>query len=438
MDRLLFIARFEYIRHITRRSFVIAMFGMPLFMGGMILLMGIVLALMMAFDKNEQVIGYVDYAGVIRQDVSLPRSSSEFVETVEVRHFSEEQTARDAFVAGEIDAYVVLPSDYLDSGVVRTFGERPLSFDGQFTVRWLVRKSLLADEPDTIARRAAFPVSQMKQRMVPEEVSPTPDAVEGRTSQVEEEERVRGSRMREKPWFLLVALMFGSMFVGTIFSSSSYLLQALIDEKENRTMEMVVTSVTPEQLIGGKILGLGALGLTQSLVWLSYGLGPVAGGSLFFSPLRSVFFTITGDILPLAMLSFMPFYLLYAGLIVTIGAVVGSVQEGQQLASLVSLPAITPIFLLEIVSDQPDGVVAMIASLFPLTAPLTMMLRMAMMEIPWWQFVLSLSILVLSAFLMVLVAARIFRWGMLRYGKRFRLRDVLVFLWGKQVRKGES
>lgn len=439
MKRLLFIAKFEYVRQITRRGFLFMLFGMPLLMVATVGLMALVMVLFLAFNANEQAIGFVDQAKVIRPDIKIPSSPSNgIVSWIPMYRYPDTEAAHQAYTDGKIDIYVVIPPDYLDRGVVTTYGQKRLSYDGQFTLRWVLRKSILANEPDNVARMAYVPLQDLKHRLSPSS-SASDDTAGGDDSAAQEADTQDDSQKkddaREKQWYFPLALIFGTMFAGTIMSSSSYLLQALIDEKENRTMEIVVTSVSPEQLIGGKTLGLGALGLTQSAVWLSYGLGPVAGGSMFFEPLRSLFMVLTGDILPVAMMCFIPSYLLYAGLIITVGAVVGSVQEGQQLASLVMLPSLLPLLLIGVIENQPDGVVAVGASLFPLTAPMTLMMRLALTDVPFWQIVLSLVILSVSAVLIILLAARLFRWGMLRYGKRFRLRDLLMHIWAHRKKQ---
>lgn len=218
------------------------------------------------------------------------------------------------------------------------------------------------------------------------------------------------------------------MFVGTIFSSSSYLLHALIDEKENRTMEIVITSVSPEQLIGGKTLGLGLIGLTQLLIWLVYSLLPMGIGAVFVHSLQTFLATLLGDILPIALLFLVPSYLLYAGLIVTIGAMVSSLQEGQQLASFFLLPAILPLMFFESIQAAPHGSLAVALSMVPITAPLAMLLRISSAPVPLWQIGLSLTILLLSVVLVIIGSARIFRLGMLRYGKSIKLHELIRML----------
>jgi ABC-2 type transport system permease protein len=423
MKKLLFIAKFEYLRHITRREFLIALFGMPLFMtlifGGIMLIM----ALSFVFDNNEQAVGYVDDAHIIEKRIQIPQTSpDDFISWIPMKEYVTQKQAHTAFVKGVIDAYVVIPSDYLDTGEVTVYSQQRLSYDGQRTLKWLLHQSMLATTSSEIARLAPMPLYQLKHRLISPDIADAEnnDQSADETSGTDEETESRG-----KSWYFPLSLIFGVLFIGTVMTSSSYLLQALVDEKENRTMEIVITSVSPEQLIGGKVLGLGALGLTQSAVWMSYGLGPMAGGAVFFEPLRSFLGVVMGEILPIAMICFVPSYLFYAGIIVTIGSVVGSVQEGQQLSSLVLLPSFLPLLLTHVIEKNPHGAIATVASFFPLTAPITLMMRLAITHIPWWHIVASLLILSTSAVLMIILSARIFRWGMLRYGKPLKLGDIV-------------
>jgi ABC-2 type transport system permease protein len=440
MKRLLFIARFEFIRQISRRRYLFLMFGMPLLMVLLIGGSGLIMALVLLVDTTEQAVGYVDQAGIIppEQDISLDTTTSSF-DAVALYPYPTESKANEAFITGRIDAYVVIPPDYLERGVVTAYGYTSLSFESETSVKRLLRRSLLANEAEQAARRATFPMARLRHRLLKPE--PTPSAeVAGHSDMPHTVTRVQPNNedTRQQAWFFPLVLMFGMMFWGTVFGSSSYLLQALVDEKENRTMEIVITSVTPEQLIGGKTLGLGVLGLTQLMVWLSYGLGPMALLAPFFEPLREGMTAITTSILPVATLFFVPSYFIYAGVIVAIGAMVTSVQEGQQLSSLLMLPAMAPIFLIGLIQANPNGPLAIALSLFPITAPLTLMMRMSLSEVPLWQSALSLAILLLSVVLVIGGAARLFRAGMLNYGKRIRVRDVLRRVARAVVRRPRS
>ncbi len=424
MNRMLFIAISEYVRQVTRRGFLIALFGMPIFMGAMVLGAGVVVALSLVFDKTEKAIGYVDQAGIISENLAIFSEDSDTntndnnndgpIRYIPLKPYPDMYAAHTAFVADERDAYVVVPPNYLDTGTVMSYGTRSLSYMGKTTLRLLLRKNLLFDQPSDVARRARYPIYQFDNEMI----SPPDETVAG----MDESSKI--ATIEREEWFFFLSFMLGMIALGTIFSSVSYLLHAMVDEKENRTMEIVMTSVSPKQFIGGKTLGLSALGLTQALVWLLYIVGPVAIGAIFVEDVRPAFFSLMTEILPLATLFFIPFYLLYAGIIIFVGSIVGSIQEGQQLASFSLLPIMIPFFLMGIIAEQPDGALAVGTTLFPPTALLSVMIRSSFIQIPLWQLALSLVITLTFVVLFTLISGRIFRWGMLRYGKRFSLREL--------------
>lgn len=396
MQRLLYIARFEYLRHIKRRIFLLTTFGVPLLMvaGSALVFLALVLT-----DRSERTIGYVDQAGVIQADASLPTASSGFLPDVPVQPYPDEAAAQAAFTAGKIDAYVVFPVDYLDTGVVQAYGREALSDSGELSLRRLLRASLLDETAPQVADLALNPTENL-----------TFSTLDGsRTTS-------------QSVWTFLLPYLFGLLFLITIFSSSGYLLQAIVEEKENRTMEIVVTSVTPQQLIGGKTLGLGALGLTQTLVWCMFFAVPAVIGSRF-SPLFQGF-DIPFTIVFVVLLAFILGYLLFASLMVGVGAMVTSTQESQQFASFFSLMGMLPFILNFLIITNPNGPLAVGMSLFPLTAPLTLVMRLPLTEVPLWQIGLSLSLLAVSNILVMLGVARIFRAGMLRYGKAIKFQEL--------------
>ncbi len=397
MQRLLYIAKFEYMRNLRRRGFLMTTFGVPLIMiGGFALLIAVILLTV----RTERAIGYVDQAGIIRPDAVLAPAEDTLDVAIPLYPYADENAARSAFIAEAIDAYVIIPPDYLDTGMLYAYGRENLSSDGSDNLGNLLRASLLTDAPPAMALRAQNPIANL-----------TLQSIDG--------SRTLG---RDTIWLILLPILFGLLFFIATFSSSGYLLQALIEEKENRTMEIVVTSVDPKQLIGGKTLGLGALGLTQALVWVLFGAVLLLGGGLFLEPLRN--FSLPADLLLVAALLFIPGYLLYAGLMVCIGAMVTSTQEGQQISSLVALLAMSPYLLNFTFISDPNSPLAVGLSLMPLSAPIAMVMRLPLAVVPWWQIVLSLVLLVASATLAILAAAHIFRMGMLRYGQRIKLSEL--------------
>jgi ABC-2 type transport system permease protein len=395
MNRLLYIARFEYWRQLRRRGFLIMTFGAPLLP---LVAIAVVIAIFVLSDRPERAIGYVDEIGVVHPDAALPPDDG--AQPIPLRAYADEAEARAAYAGGQIDAYAVLPPEYLDTGAVRVYGRGGLSEAGDDSLRALLRGSLLAGRPAQERARAADPLAGLRYA--------TPGG----------DELTRG----QSALLYVFPFIFGLLFVFVTFSTSSYLLQAVVEEKENRTMEIVLTSVTPRQLLGGKVLGLAGLGLTLALVWVLYATLLFAVGAAFFPALRGLGLPL--EVPLLALVLFVPGYLLFAALQVGIGAMVTSAQEGQQIASVVSLLAMLPFMLNWAISTNPDGLLAVGLSLFPLSAPLALMLRTPFTAVPIWQVALSVALLVASTALAIAAAARIFRVGMLQYGKRLRVREV--------------
>jgi len=208
-----------------------------------------------------------------------------------------------------------------------------------------------------------------------------------------------------------------------IFSTSGYLMQAVVEEKENRTMEVLVTSVSPGQLMSGKVIGIIGVGLTQIIVWILFAVAFVLVGRQINDLFRSLHFSINSILLILIM--FIPAFLTVAALMVILGVTVTDAREGQQVSGLLTMAVVIPYWLAVVIMTNPNGLLAVIMSFFPLTAPVTVSMRVMFTTIPTWQLALNLVVLVLAALSSLWLAGRAFRLGMLSYGKRLSLREIL-------------
>jgi ABC-2 type transport system permease protein len=211
-------------------------------------------------------------------------------------------------------------------------------------------------------------------------------------------------------------------------SASGYMLQAVADEKENRMMEVLITAVTPGQLIGGKAIGLLAAALTQLAIWVV----TVVVGLYVASPLvpELQHATVPWVYLALMALFFLPSYALISAIMVAVGAAVTDMQQGQQTAGLLNLLFVLPIFLLGFLFSNPGHPLLVAMTLFPTTAFLTVSVRWGLSSVPFWQLGLSWILLVAADVMMVWVAARIFRAGMLHYGQPLSLKSVVAAVRG--------
>jgi len=268
----------------------------------------------------------------------------------------------------------------------------------QFTQ--LVRANLLAQFPPEIIQR----LSQGNQLVV---------------------QSLDGSRQFvQGDWLgFVLPFMVGFIFLVAVFATSGYLLQAVVEEKENRTMELLVTTISPNKLMAGKIIGIIAVGWTQLLAWFSMVVLLVLVGSLFFDLPEWISFSTSYMVLALVL--FVPAFIMLAALMVAVGATLTDVQEAQQVTSLFTLPLFIPFWFALTLINYPNGPVAVGLSLFPFTAPITLAIRAGFAPIPTWQLLLSLSLLILFALGALWFAGRAFRLGMLRYGQRVPWRDFL-------------
>lgn len=401
MSKLWKVIRYEYRRFVFRKGFLIAVLSVPFWI---LLMVGLVF-LLIRLESSSKGFGYVDQAGVLTHDVSLPEPGFPEI-LIPMRDYSSEEQARAALDEGVIDAYFVINPDYLETTAVRlVYNEQPrsevFSQFGDF-----IRLNLLAELPAPVANRLL-------------------EGADLRIQTIGESARAQGVGVIAKflaPMFAAIALMVA------IFTSSGYLMQAVVEEKENRTMEIMITSMSPEQMMAGKIIGLIAVGLTQILIWLVFGLL----GLFYFRESLDILSGVNFDLsnLWLALVVTVPALVMVASLMAAVGATVTEAREGQQVTGLITIPVMLPFILFAAIISNPNGPLAVAMSFFPLTAPMTLLMRAGFGEIPTWQLAVSLTILVISAISALWLAGRLFRVGMLRYGQRLRMREIFSSLRG--------
>ncbi len=394
MSKTWLIARYEYGRHIRRRGFLFTAVGVPLLF---VAIFGII-ALVVSRSGAEQRLGLVDQTGRFAQ---IDVASLGFRRTIPVEVFADEATARAALDGGSVDAFFVVPADYMDTGEVRAVSRKRISDRAENVVQALLREGLLADAPSASRDRLADP-AQLALRTLD------------------------GNREVSADNILLFFLpyAFALLFLMTTFTTSGYLLQAVAEEKEDRVIELLATTVAPRHMMAGKIIGLCGVGLTQMLVWIGLTLlGVFTFGReiTWFAELQ-----LPWSLLGLSLLYFLLGYLLIAACYATLGAAVTTPQEAQSFAAPISLLALSPMMLIVPILAEPNGTLAVVLSLIPFSAPITMLMRLPLADIPAWQIITSLLILALTTTGVVLLSARVMRLGMLRYGKRLSVRDILA------------
>lgn len=229
---------------------------------------------------------------------------------------------------------------------------------------------------------------------------------------------------------MALGLGFAFVFIFVALFSGQLVLQNVVREKQSRVVELLLSSISPRELMAGKILGFGALGMVQALLWVAIGLllllfvGPYLGVPVL--PLLAVLLAnMPWGMFALYLLYFALGYLLIASLSAALGATMTDYLSGQQFQQvIITLPSMIPFFIVSLLLQEPNGTVARVFSYLPLTSAGTMMMRLAVGAISPWEILASLLVLLLSSWLAIRVAGKIFEISILLYGKSVSLREI--------------
>ena len=399
MRNVWLVARHEYGRIAGRRAFILLTLAIPL---GFVLLIAVVYFVETS-GESDLPLGYVDYAGFMAEPRRVDNENGNYQSAI--RAFVDEDAAMTALEQEEIQAFYVFGPDYRHSLQSDLYVlEKPPSGDSQREFVKFVRANLVRDLP-----------VELQQRLL--------SGADIQVVDVANSREFRGNDIN-----FIVPLVGGLLFFIATMTASGYMLQIVADEKENRTMEMLLTSLTPGQLIGGKVAGLLAVILTQLGIYLLavvLGLGLAAR---FIGGAQAIM--IPWSFLGMVALFFLPSFFLVAAAMAAVGSAVTNLQQGQQVAGLFNMFFIAPMFLLVFIVQDPGGPLVVFLSLFPTTAFLTFAFRWALGSVPMWQIGVSWLLLMATATFMMWATIRIFRAGMLRYGQPLSLRGSIKAIRG--------
>lgn len=395
MKKFWLVFKHEYLRHVLRKRFILGVLSVPLLVGFSIGL-GI---LSVTLGTDHRPVGIIDQSELFSAPFVTPEPDDRLIKETSFIFFETTNDAQIALDSREIQGFYTVDADYLQNGKITLTAPSALGSEVSSDFIDILRLNLLKDQPAGLKDRL-YEGPQITVRSISDERSA------GESS------------------FMAIALpiLAGILFILTVNISGGYLLQAVVEEKENRTMEIILTSISTDQLMAGKIAGNLSVGLTQLLIWLA-----AAGvGALFFGKMQAdpSSFAVGGIFLGIMALTFLPAFVMIAALMAMVGAIATEAREAQQLSGLFSLPIFIPIWFLQPIIENPNSPLVVGLSMFPLTSPLTLPMRVAFSTVPAWQIGSSLAILLLSALASVWLASRAFRLGMLRYGKKLAFREL--------------
>ena len=384
MRKVIFIAWNEFSKNVFRRRFIGTLM-LPLIILAIAVVIGFVTASSITrFDGST--IGVVDPGNKASNGVNPPDAQFKFAP------YNSEEAARRDMDAGRLLAYITLSPEFESNGQISVF--------------------YLRDQPDQDDLRRAFTRFRNLHLLSGQPSEVATRLINGPAFTYETPDAARQTTDDNLPSFLL-PLVLSIFFIMALFGGSQYLMQAVLDEKENRTMEVVITSITPTQLMAGKVFGLGGVGLLQLAIWLGAAAVALALLQPRFPFLQDV--RIEPAFIGLSLVLFSLEYFILGALMAAIGSMVVDPKQGQNYSSPITLIAMLPLFFLVPILFNPNGFIAVALSLFPLTAPLTLMVRYGMTSVPAWQIGVAVVLLIATAFGSIWLAGRIFRIGMLRF-----------------------
>ena len=316
-------------------------------------------------------------------------------------HFVDEDAARASINADEIVQYVVIPANYVETGNLTVFDkdfrilmdggpEMGVAFDNNgHLLQFLIDYNLVADAQflETLANPVPFQLT--------EAVSVQPKEVV-----------VGGETAVNHVLAATVSSVMPYIFYFLLLMSSSYMMRSVVAEKENRTVEVLLTSMNARTLMIGKLMAMSVIVMIQVIVWI--------GGSVLILRRGTELLELAAYDFPRgffvwAFLFLITGYLLFASIMSAAGAIANNIREGGQVTWLLVIPLMPTLMFGRMFVEDPDGMLPMILSMFPLSAPSAMVTRLAVAEVPLWQLFISLAGVSITAYIFIVLSARFFQ-----------------------------
>ena len=425
MNPIFIVARSELLRRITTKSFVVTTLLAPLALVAVLAL--VVLASVEALESDSRTIAVVDETGFVL-DRLLEVEDEDLILVP-----ADSATVRAEVLSGRYNAYLVIPRGVLtEEESVRYYSVS----GGGFNVSSVLRNRI---------QRAVRDHRMEEANVSPEVLSILHTFVDIRAVMLDTEGEEAGSAAIFSGLGLIMAML---MYFALIFYSNA-IFYGVMEEKRSRVVEVLISSVRPFNLLMGKVMGIGAMGLIQLSCW---GLLLIAmttlGGTvigLFLDPVSMGFdagattdemLAASGITMPSVDISiviwfvlyFVGGFMLYAGLFAAVGSMTDQPQDAQSLLLPVMLPLFIPMIFISAVLESPNSTLAVVLSQIPFTSPVPMVMRLAATDLAFWELPVSLLLLIAGIIGVVWVSSRIYRIGILMHGKKASIKDAVRWL----------
>jgi ABC-2 type transport system permease protein len=427
MHNTFIIARREYLERVRSRSFVIMTLFIPL------LMFGVTVVPTMLANRGTDQIKHVVVVAADRDTAEMIRSG------IEEKQDEKTQEAVAARKRRKPTHFTVdVSTDTSDSArAALTEKVKNKSLDGFL---WATPDAIKARKLDFVTRDISSfiengalgaSVSDALRRSVLKSKGLEEEEIESALQSVDVEPRSPMGKDAPNPQVMFfVTLGMVMVLYMTVLLYGVNVMRSILEEKTSRIMEVMLSIASAKEMMAGKILGVGAVGLTQVAIWvgtaLVFSAGPLAAGADLLKGVLSI------KLLVFFAIYFLLGYVLYSTLCAAVGSMVNSEQEAQQLQFLIMMPMILSIVIIMQVFQYPNSSLAFWGSLFPFSAPLVMFARIAMQPTSlWdiaWQIALSIGLMLATIYGMIWLCGRIYRVGILMYGKKPNLPEIMKWI----------
>ena len=421
MSKILAVIKREYLQIVRTKSFILGTVLGPVIIG-LFIFVPVLVSVMSVGDQER--IGVIDASREIyqeleeRMDFKLKDGRLKYV-LEEYKLTADQEQLKDTLnqkvLAGDISGYMVIPENIIEGGTVEFAAENVSDFDKISSINKVLNTVI-------IEKRLK------KAGLDPGEVSKYMEEVRFVTQKVTKkgvEEDTGGTFIVS--YILVLILYMTLIFYGQL------ILRGVIEEKSSRVVEVVLSSLKPSQLMAGKILGIAAVGLTQYLIWAVFGVALSSYSSSLvssFLPQASGFKipSIPVYVFVYFVVFFILGYFLFSTLYAAIGSTVNSEKEAQQLGTPLTMMLVVPILLMMFVMRSPDSTLSIVLSLIPFFSPILMLLRICVLLPPFIEILGSVVLLIVTTVGMIWFAGKIYRVGLLMYGKRPSLPEIIKWV----------
>ncbi|HLF14028.1 MAG TPA: ABC transporter permease [Bacteroidota bacterium] len=412
-SKILAVAWWEYSEKIKSKAFIVSLILLPAVIVGLVLVPAIFVT---GSDTEPRELGIVDETGAYASTFSellgdrfiLPDGRPNYRLHVIARGGSADifqmvVLADSMVLRGEMEGYFILRSPLGDL------------VDAEYRTH-NVGNIRLQEKLTPVLREAVTAVKLRRRGIDPEMIAELGHSLKLRTFKVSPGGRSEETAF-DQTFFSVYMYMMMLFFI--IMTSGQLLVRSMLEEKSNRIVEILLSSLPARDIMGGKILGLGALGVTQLLTWGIFATAVSRYSGLSVIPLGGALLLTVYFILG---------YLFYSAIFVSAGAPLSTEQEAQQVTSLFSMGLVVPLALSFPVMQDPGSALAIVLTLIPLFTPMMMAIRIPSQMPPLNEIILSLCILGASVFVMMRLAGRIFSASVLLSGKRLSFRELRAML----------